>query len=98
MFQISLENSFKNDVYLGYHTRLQPSEIDRLPYYRYEYYIQHLTAILQEKKDIEDGQTRATQQDTPSINKAMGDMRKMMPSSPFGQAPKFPALPPGLKI
>lgn len=69
-----------------------------MPYYRYEYYVQHLTSILQEKKDAEEGTSKSYQQDQPSINKAMGDMRKMMPNLPTGQAPKFPGLPPGLKL
>jgi type IV secretory pathway VirB4 component len=96
LFQISLENSFKNDVYLGYHNRLQPSEIERMPYYKYEYYVQHLSTLLQEKKEAEEGQSKSYQQDQPSINKTMADARRMMPS--MGSMPKFPGMPSGFKI
>lgn len=65
-----------------------------MPYYKYEYYVQHLSTLLQEKKDAEEGHSKAQQQDQPSINKAMADARRMMPS--MGSMPKFPGLPPGL--
>ena len=57
LFQISLENFFKIRVLLMEKLHLQPSELDRLPYYEYEYTVQMYNDMLKERKDGEDKKT-----------------------------------------
>jgi hypothetical protein len=65
-------------IVLGYHLRWQPSEVERLPYYEYEYAIDDLIEFLKEKNEKENG---GTDQKAPSMPK--------MPSMPKFNIPKF---------
>ena len=47
-------NYFKTKTYLLHHLRLQPSEIENMPYYEYVYHVDNLIEILKEKQKTED--------------------------------------------
>ncbi len=91
MFQVSIRSLLKVRVYIYHHLRVQPSEIDGMPFYEYEYLLEDLKQLLEERQVAEKGQS--PEEHTPSVARAMSDARKAMPKMP---APKFPGIPPGL--
>lgn len=94
-----------------YHLRLQPSEVENLPFYEYEFIVQNLIDILKEKQEAEEGQHKQYADMTPgSIMKQAGkhmpagyNMPKgpgqfKMPSMPSYSPASFPGIPSSLKI
>lgn len=88
--------------------RLQPSEVEAMPYYEYEYIVQNLIDILKEKKEAEEGENSNYDKDS-----VMRDAKKYMPSSMNSSNPggnikmpsipsyspaNFPSIPSSLKI
>lgn len=68
---------------------MQPSEIEFLPFYEYEYMVDDLTEILKEKQEAENGKSANGGQDmnpTSLMNQAKGSMPKL-------NIPKFPSMP-----
>jgi hypothetical protein len=74
---------------LLYHLRLQPSEIEEMPYYEYEYIVENLINILKEKQEAEEGQSKDYGESMNS-NKMMRDAKSMMP-----KMPSMPSMPSG---
>lgn len=64
-----------------YHLRLQPSEIEEMPYYEYEYIVENLINILKEKQEAEEGQSKDYNESMNS-NKMMRDVKSSMPKMP----------------
>ena len=52
-----------------YHLHLQPSEIEKFPFYEYEITIENLQDFLKEKHDAEKGQQDAQQSNMPNMSK-----------------------------
>lgn len=88
--------------------RLQPSEVQEMPYYEFEYILENLIDILEKKKEAEEGQDEeAKDKQAGMMSQARGMMPNMpniggggkygsMPSMP--SAPSFPSMPSNLKI
>lgn len=73
---------------MQFHFHIQPSELESIPFYEYEYMAEDLVEILEEKKKAESGQSSeyTMNQNTDSLMKNAG---KYMPKmSGF----KFPSL------
>lgn len=91
-----------------YHLRLQPSEVEAMPFYEYEYIVQNLIDILKEKQEAEEGQGSGMDRDSmmqdakkylPSgmnMNNPGGNIK--MPSIPSYSPASFPSIPSSLKI
>lgn len=66
-----MKNFFKAKAVLYYHMRIQPSEIENMPYYEMEITLEELIDILKQKNEAEkkayDGQKGAG--DAPNFNK-----------------------------
>jgi hypothetical protein len=91
---------------LLYHLRLQPSEVEVMPFYEYEYIVQNLIDILKEKQEAEEKQQKSSQTDL-STSKIMRDAGKYLPSGMKSGMPSmpnmsgltnFPGIPSSLKI
>lgn len=89
-----------------YHLRLQPSEVETMPFYEYEYIVQNLIDILKEKQEAEEKQNKSSQLDT-NPSKLMKDAGKYLPSGMKSGMPSipnmssltnFPGIPSSLKI
>lgn len=96
-----------------YHLRLQPSEVENLPFYEFEFIVQNLIDILKEKQEAEEGQSKQYGDINP--NSMMKQAGKYMPAglntnslknpgsmkmpnmSSFSPA-SFPGIPSSLKI
>jgi hypothetical protein len=83
-----------------YHLRLQPSEIQEMPYYEFEYILENLIDILEKKKEAEEGQDEGAKEKQSSM---MSQAKGMMPNIGSGKystpsMPSFPSMPSNLKI
>jgi hypothetical protein len=81
---------------------LQPSEVEKLPFYEYEFIVQNLIDILKEKQEAEGAQSK--QYDDMSPSQLMKDAGKNLPSGmkmpnmkSYSPA-SFPGIPASLKI
>jgi len=78
---------------LLYHLRLQPSEVEVLPYYEYEYIVQNLIDILKEKKEAEEGAQDMDKQNSEA-SRMMKNAKSMLPSGMGNMASgKMPSMP-----
>ena len=81
---------------------MQPSEIEKLPYYEYEFIVQNLIDILKEKQEAEGAQSKEYGDMSPG--KLMKDAGKnlpggmKMPSMKSYSPASFPGIPSSLKI
>lgn len=78
---INLENLVKNKLYICRDYHIQPSEIDRMPYYEYEMYLDNINEI--QKQQEEDQKKREKEQRMPSYK------MPQMPAMPKVSIPKF---------
>jgi len=79
---------------LLYHLRLQPSEVEILPYYEYEYIVKNLIDILKEKQEAEENQMNGDE--NSQLTKTMNNAKSMLPSNlsnPGSSMPKIPSMP-----
>ena len=78
-----------------YHLRLQPSEVEKLPFYEYEFIVQNLIDILKEKNEAEKNGYEGQNMDPNSYMKNI-----KMPKVPnMGNGiSNFPKMPSSLKI
>jgi hypothetical protein len=88
-------NFFKTRVILMEQLHIQPSEIDRMPYYEYEYSIDLYEEVLEERKQNQEKQTQSQKEQygdpmkmgSSLMNKAKSGFR--MPSMPKINIPKI---------
>ncbi len=73
-----------------YHLRLQPSEVEQMPYYEYEYIVENLINILKEKQEAEENQSKDYNESFNS-NKMMSSASSMMPKMPSTPSFKMPS-------
>jgi hypothetical protein len=72
---------------------VQPSELDALPYYEYEYTISDYSDLVKERKENED-QSYAKESDKYNIDNMQGQIKRSMgsmkpPSMPSIKVPKI---------
>jgi len=67
-FQIDLRGFYKNRVYVQHHLHIQPSEIDSMCYYEYQWMLKDLVEMLKEQN----GDKSTSQEET---NSQMEDMK-----------------------
>jgi len=77
LFKISLENFFKVKFHFAKQLRIQPSEVEEMPYYEYHYMLDFLI------KDIKEDNKRTQEQNDNQSGAKMPKMPNM---------PKIPAM------
>lgn len=85
LFQIDWRNSVKTRLYLCRDYHLQPSEIDRMPYFEYEY-------LLDDVKEIQDKEKKEQEEQ----DKKYGNMdpgRYMRSMQQNIKPPSMPSMP-----
>lgn len=68
-----------------HHLRIQPSEVEALPYYEYHYIVKELSDMLKEQQK---GQDRQSEQ----MNDQMNGMKMQQPKLPKMQDMKMPSI------
>ncbi len=79
MFRVNMRNIVKNKLYICKEYHLQPSEIDRMAYYEYEWILEEINLIQKEQEK----QNEAQQKEYDSMKSSMnpGNMMKNAQSS-----------------
>jgi len=65
--------------------KMQPSEIEAMPYYEYHYHLKELSTMLKE-------QQRGNEKEEASMNDQMSSMKSNMPKMPNMGAMKMPNI------
>jgi len=68
-----------------HHLRIQPSEVESLPYYEYFYIVKELSEML---KDQQKGNAKQEE----SMNEKMSDMKSQVPKIPNMNSMKTPSI------
>ena len=93
MYQVSTENSVKNNLYICKDYHIQPSEINKMPYYQYEIILEEINAIVKEQEKERDRQEKEHAAMQKNMNPAsmMNSMNRNMPNMnmPKVNVPKF---------
>ena len=81
----------KNKLYICRDWHIQPSEIDRLVYFEYEYILQDINKENkeQEKRNKEDEKKYGNMGKLPNYNNMMNSTSHNMPKMPSFNMPKF---------
>lgn len=81
-FQINIENLVQNKVSLVRNFHIQPSEIDRMPYWEYEYFLKFANEQIKEENKQQEEQSEGYDMD--SMKRSANSMMKQ---------PKMPSMP-----
>lgn len=68
MWSINVENLVKNKLFICRDYHIQPSEIDRLPYYEYEWYVENIQEIQKKEEEERKRQEKAQNKAMPNMN------------------------------
>jgi len=89
MYQVDVRNLVKNKLYICRDYHIQPSEIERMPFYEYEYMLEDINQINKEQEE----QNKQQNEDMESMRNSMNPKNMMssmkMPSMPKINIPKF---------
>jgi len=73
-----------------HHLRIQPSEVEALPFYEYHYIVKELSTMLKEQEKGNSKQSEEMNEQMASIKSSQPKMPNMtMPKMPNFTAPKF---------
>ena len=90
ILRVNLRNLAKSKLYICRDWHIQPSEIDRLPYYEFEWMIEYIN----EENKEQEKRSKEEQKQYDSMKKGMPNMNNMMknyqqPTLPKISLPKF---------
>ena len=91
IWQVDVRNLVKNKLYICKEYHIQPSEIDRLVYFEYEYMLEDIKTEQKEaeKKNKEDEKKYGNLGKTPNYNQLMNNVGRSMPTLPSFSMPKI---------
>ena len=97
MFRINLENLIKNKIYIAREYHIQPSEIDKIPFYEYEIYLEQMNLIAKKQEE----ENRKQQEEYEGMRSSMNPAKMMsgmkngmsMPKMPTMSSPSMPKMP-----
>lgn len=80
LFLVDIRNLVRNKLNICKNYNIQPSEIDRMPFYEYEFVLEDINADIkeQEKRQKED-EKKYGNISAPNYNQMMGNMSRNMP-------------------
>ena len=92
-FQINIENLVQNKVSLVRNFHIQPSEIERMPYWEYEYFLKYANQMIEEEQKEQEEQQEGYNMDSikRNANSIMKGQSKNMPKMP--SMPSMPKMP-----
>jgi len=90
LLRVNLKNLAKSKLYICKDWHIQPSEIDKLPYYEYEWMIEYINEDYKEQEK----RSKEEQKQYDSMKKGMPNMNNIMkgyqqPTLPKISLPKF---------
>ncbi len=96
MYRINLENLIKNKMYISKEYHIQPSEVDKMPFYEYEIYLEQMNLIAKKQEE----ENKKQQEEYDSMRSSMNPSKMMtnmnnnmsMPKMPSVSMPKMPTI------
>ena len=92
-FRVDIEQMYKNFLYICKDYHIQPSEINKMPYYQYELYLEEIKAIQKQQEKENERQEKEQSQMMKSMNPSsmMNTMNRNMGNMnmPKVNIPKF---------
>ena len=80
LFLVDIRNLVRNKLNIAKEYHIQPSEIDRMPFYEYEYMLEDINAdIKEQEKRQKEEEKKYGNISTPNYNQMMSNMSKSMP-------------------
>lgn len=91
IWRVDVRNLVRNKLYICKEYHIQPSEIDNLVYFEYEYMLEDINKEQkeQEKKNKDDEKKYAGLGRTPNYNSMMNNVGRSMPKLPSFSMPKL---------
>ena len=93
LFQIDVRNLAKNRLFIAKEFKIQPSEIYKLDFFEYEWYLEDINEYQKEKQSQAEAQEKQHQQMQRQMKNPMGSMGNFkppaMPTMPSFTMPKF---------
>ena len=92
MYQIDVRNLVKNKLFICKDYHIQPSEIEKMPYYEYEYMLEDIRQINKEQEEQNKQHEKEMESTKTAMNprNMMNNMPKMSSMSlPKVNIPKF---------
>ena len=91
MYRVDVRNLVKNKLYLCRDYHIQPSEIDRMPFFEYEYMLEDVKQIQKEQEKEQERQQKEQDNMRHSMNPNTM-MRGMQQSMPNMSSVKLPQM------
>jgi len=88
ILRVNLRNSAKNKLYICKEWHIQPSEIDKLPYYEYEWMLEDINEDHKEQEK----RSKEEQQQYDNMKKGMPNMNNMNNIMKGYQQPTLPKI------
>lgn len=91
IWQVDVRNLVKNKLFICKEYHIQPSEIDRMVYFEYEYILEDIKKEQKEaeKRNKEDEKKYGNMGKMPNYNQMMSSVGRSMPSLPSFSMPKI---------
>lgn len=91
IWQVDVRNLVKNKLYICKEYHIQPSEVDNLVFFEYEWMLEEINkeAKEAEKRQKEENKKYGSMGRMPNYNQMMSNVGKSMPSLPNFSMPKF---------
>jgi hypothetical protein len=90
LFQIRLLNLIQNKVALSKNFYIAPSEIDRMYYWEYEFFLEEVNNNI--KSENERQEKESSKYGDLNPHSAMRNARSMVPKTPSFNMPKMPSM------
>lgn len=87
LFQINLLNLIRNKISLSKHFYIAPSEIDRMYYWEYEFFLEEVNQNIKSENERQEKESDKYKQYNP--NKISKNISSSMSKMPSMQTPKF---------
>lgn len=92
LFRIDIIRLIKSKVSLAKNFHIQPSEIDKMPYWEYEYFIDAVNDNIKEENEASEKQEDAYKSKY-NANKIMSNAKSSMPKMPSSSSYRAPSMP-----
>lgn len=91
IWQVDVRNLVRNKLYICKEYHIQPSEIDRLVFFEYEYILEDIKAEQKEaeRRNAEEEKKYSSMNKVPNYNQMMSNVGRSMPSLSSFKMPKI---------
>ena len=90
LWQVDVKNLVQNKIYICKEYHIQPSEVDKMVYFEYEWLLEYVNKEQKEqKKKQEEDEKKYGNMKTPNYSSMMNNVSRSVPQMPKVSIPKF---------